>query len=217
MFRERESKGKTAVGARDANLWEICPRRKALGKKRKKHAAVGSTGGDRYAGSSSQVGSTMPSCHRRRSTFCWIRCGASNKAGVMDSPPKQHCPSRVEGLEQIMVFPDHPNDSADVARSCQGEHLPGSGYGPVSPYQKNAAHQEQQPGSGQGHLLQEKGISWISHQIFPHSEAQSQELLGPSRGCLLLPPQVGLHRDSEELKIFIGLVGSKQQISSSPG
>lgn len=115
------------------------------------------------------------------------------------------------------MYPVCLNDSANVAWSCQGEHLPGPGYGPVSPYKKSAAHQEQQPGSGQGHLLQEKGISWISHQIFPRSEVQSQEVLGPSRECLLLPPQVQLHRVSQELKIFIGLVVSKQQISFSPG
>lgn len=44
-FRERESKGKTAMGARDRNLWEICPRRKALSEKRKECTVVGSMGG----------------------------------------------------------------------------------------------------------------------------------------------------------------------------
>lgn len=84
MFRETESKSETAVRAKRGNLWEICLRRKALGEKWKKYVVVGSTGEDGRAGSSSQVGSTMPSCHRQRSTCCWTRHGASNKAGVMN-------------------------------------------------------------------------------------------------------------------------------------
>lgn len=75
-----------------------------------------------HAGSSSQVGSTTPSCRRRRSAFWWMRCGASNKTGLMDPSP------RAEGLEQAVAFPDQPNDSANVAWSCQGKHLLGSGY-----------------------------------------------------------------------------------------
>lgn len=83
MFRERESESETAVRAKDGNLWEICLRRKVVGEKWKKHI-VGSMGADGHAGSSSQVGSTMPSCHRQRSMCCWTRHGAGNKAGVMD-------------------------------------------------------------------------------------------------------------------------------------
>ena len=74
-------------------------------------------------------------------------------------PSEATAPSRAEGLEQSMVSPEHPNDSANVAWSCQGKHLPGSEHGPVSTYKKSAAHQEQQTGSGQGHLLQENGFS----------------------------------------------------------
>lgn len=75
--RERESESKRH-GSKRRNLWDICRRRKALAEKRKELAAAGSPGAGGRAGSSSgQAGSTRASC-RRRSTFCWVRCGAGS-------------------------------------------------------------------------------------------------------------------------------------------
>lgn len=97
------------------------------------------------------------SCHCRRGLLCCIRGGGSNQAGGMDHPP---APSGVDGLEHIMVCSDHPND-------CQGKHLSESGYEPVSPSQKNGAHQEQQSASEQAILPRRRVFPGISHQIFP--------------------------------------------------
>lgn len=97
------------------------------------------------------------SCHRRRGLFCWIRDGGSNQAGVMDPPPG---PSGVEGLSRSWCA----QTTQTIAMSCQGKHLPGSGYGPVRkmPHTRNNSQDQEQV-----LLPRRRGFPGISHQIFP--------------------------------------------------
>lgn len=144
------------MGGSSGSLWEVSPSRKALGKQRRKHSPAGSTG-EMDTPAAGAGWEHQQSRHRRRGLFCWIRDGGSNQAGVMEPPPG---PSGVEGLSRSWCA----QTTQTIAMSCQGKHLPGSGYGPVRkmPHTRNNSQDQEQV-----LFPRRRGFPGISHQIFP--------------------------------------------------
>lgn len=109
------------MGGSSGSLWEVCPSWKALGEQRGKHVPAGSTGDMDTPAAGVGLGAPTVLSQQERLVLLH-QSGGSDQAGLMDPPP---APSGVEGLEQIMLCPDHPNDCYVLTRAStfQGQGM----------------------------------------------------------------------------------------------